>query len=265
MHVAAIVALCIVAVLVIAVAVVLAVGVSSRQAFDRVPYEAYGRSVKLAAKKADGRDYKEVQDKRTGVDIVYTWVDGTDPEWRKLKDSYTTNTMTHGQGSYRWPDEKRKKDELYYSLKSVYKFFPEFRYIWIVAQRPQCPSYLDEFDERVRVVYHDEIFYDSVQPTFNSHAIEANIHNIPDLSIRFIYMNDDFFFGKECKISHFFDKEGRSVYRGGFWPWWLFGAHFHPFLQSWNNVKNKIEDRRQNSVQIPILDHYPVPLTRDIC
>lgn len=44
---------------------------------------------------------------------------------------------------------------------------------------------------------HSEIFENPNDlPTFNSQAIELNINRIPGLSDKFIFMNDDFFFGE---------------------------------------------------------------------
>jgi len=48
-------------------------------------------------------------------------------------------------------------------------------------------------------------------PTFNSHAIEANIHKIKGLADHFIYLNDDFFFSKDVKKEDFFLSNGVSV------------------------------------------------------
>ena len=49
----------------------------------------------------------------------------------------------------------------------------------------------------IRVVPHSEIFPDTGDlPTFNSHAIEACLHRIPDLSENFLYFNDDVFLGR---------------------------------------------------------------------
>jgi len=41
-------------------------------------------------------------------------------------------------------------------------------------------------------------------PTFNSNAIEVNLHKIPDLSDKFVYFNDDFFILRKTEPSHFF-------------------------------------------------------------
>lgn len=41
-------------------------------------------------------------------------------------------------------------------------------------------------------------------PTFSSPAIESNLHKIPGLSDKFIYMNDDVMFGREVWPDDFY-------------------------------------------------------------
>jgi hypothetical protein len=48
-------------------------------------------------------------------------------------------------------------------------------------------------------------------PTFNSHAIEANIHRIPGLSDSFIAMNDDFFLTAPWHLADFVHEDGSEV------------------------------------------------------
>lgn len=52
-------------------------------------------------------------------------------------------------------------------------------------------------------------------PTFGSPAIEANIHKIPGLSDKFIYMNDDVLFGVDVWPDDFFSySTGQKVKKG---------------------------------------------------
>ncbi|XP_061181061.1 N-acetylglucosamine-1-phosphotransferase subunits alpha/beta-like isoform X2 [Saccostrea echinata] len=108
-------------------------------------------------------------------------------------------------------------DELRYSLRSVEKFAPWIRHVFIVTNG-QIPHWLDLENPRVTIVTHEEIFPNkSHLPTFSSPAIEANIHRIPGLSKKFIYMNDDVMFGKEVWPEDFFTQAtGQRVYLT--WP-----------------------------------------------
>ena len=96
-----------------------------------------------------------------------------------------------GIGSNRFADN----EELKYSLRSVEKFAPWIRRIFIVTNG-QIPNWLNLNHPRITLVTHNEIFLNSTHlPTFSSPAIESHIHRIHGLSKKFIYMNDDVFFG----------------------------------------------------------------------
>jgi len=104
-------------------------------------------------------------------------------------------------------------DELKYSLRSVEKFVPWVRKVFIVTNG-QIPSWLDIHHPRIKLVTHEEIFVNkSHLPTFSSPAIESHIHRIPGLSKKFIYMNDDVFFGAPVWPDDFFThSQGHKIY-----------------------------------------------------
>jgi hypothetical protein len=45
-------------------------------------------------------------------------------------------------------------------------------------------------------------------PTFNSNAIELQLHRIPDLSRKFLYFNDDVFLGRATSVNDFITPKG---------------------------------------------------------
>ncbi|KAK3581579.1 hypothetical protein CHS0354_031927 [Potamilus streckersoni] len=108
-------------------------------------------------------------------------------------------------------------DELRYSLRSIEKNAPWVRHIYIVTNG-QIPYWLNLENPRVTIVTHEEIFVNkSHLPTFSSPAIEGHIHQIPGLSDKFIYMNDDVMFGREVWPDDFFSySTGQKVYLT--WP-----------------------------------------------
>lgn len=54
-----------------------------------------------------------------------------------------------------------------------------------------------------------DIFRDpSALPVFNSHAIESQLHHIEGLSDRYLYLNDDVFFGRPTTAEQFFGPGG---------------------------------------------------------
>jgi len=108
-------------------------------------------------------------------------------------------------------------DELRYSLRSVFKHAPWVRQIFIVTNG-QIPSWLDINSPRVTIITHEEIFPNKDHlPTFSSRAIESHLHKIPGLADNFIYLNDDFMFGKEVWPEDFYTStKGYKIYLS--WP-----------------------------------------------
>eukprot|EP00095_Tigriopus_kingsejongensis_P002042 maker-scaffold556_size137522-snap-gene-0.27 protein:Tk02042 transcript:maker-scaffold556_size137522-snap-gene-0.27-mRNA-1 annotation:"hypothetical protein LOTGIDRAFT_238796" len=95
-------------------------------------------------------------------------------------------------------------DQLRYSLRSVEKYAPWVRHVYIVTNG-QIPSWLNMDHPKVTVVTHQDIFPSkSSLPTFSSSAIETNLVNIPGLSERFLYLNDDVMLGKEVWPEDFY-------------------------------------------------------------
>lgn len=140
------------------------------------------------------------------VDVVYTWVDHNDENWnskyRKYKDGYD-----YGENA---TDLARfyNNNELFYSIKSIFKFIPWVRNIYIVTDA-QTPEWIELFP-KVIVIDHRNIIPSEFLPTFNSHVIEAYIHKINNLSEYFLYFNDDVFVAREIPKSHFFKSNGVS-------------------------------------------------------
>lgn len=141
------------------------------------------------------------------VDVVYTWVDSSDPNW-KLQ-----HAQWSGQNDFTMPsaanDERYiNRDELRYSLRSLQMYAPFVGNIYVVTNG-QRPPWLVEDNDRIRVIRHDQIFPDpAVLPTFNSHSIEACLHRIPGLAENFLYFNDDVFLGEDTRFEDFYSIAG---------------------------------------------------------
>jgi len=152
-----------------------------------------------------------VEDVTFPVDVVYTWVDGADEAWRARRDAALAAVGVARLNQQAANDARYiSRDELRYSLRGVAAHAPWVRHIWIVTDG-QVPSWLDESHPRITVVHHREIFGDrGVLPTFNSHAIESQLHHIDGLAEHFLYFNDDFFLGRPVTPSQFFQANGVS-------------------------------------------------------
>ncbi|MEV1330587.1 stealth conserved region 3 domain-containing protein [Micromonospora costi] len=141
------------------------------------------------------------------IDLVYTWVDGTDPDWLRRR-AEVTGMPYHAESAS--AARFLSRDELRYSLRSVHLFAPWVRHIYLVTD-DQVPPWLDQSAPGLRVVSHREIFADpSVLPTYNSHAIESQLHHIDGLAEHFLYFNDDVFLGTDVVPRDFFLANGIS-------------------------------------------------------
>jgi hypothetical protein len=137
------------------------------------------------------------------IDVVYTWVDGNDPDFirqlAKYRDAEPQTQDPFIAGARRFRDN----DELRYSLRSLEMYAPWVRNIFLVTNG-QVPPWLKLDHPRLRLVRHDRIFPDKADlPTFNSSAIEAHLHRIPGLSRQFLYFNDDAFLGRPIRREDF--------------------------------------------------------------
>lgn len=142
------------------------------------------------------------------IDIVYTWVDGSDPIWEEKRNKAALEAgktiSLNSNSAARFMDN----DELLYSLRSIEKFAPWVNKIYIVTDN-QTPKWLNLDHPKIKLVFHQDIFADSSYlPVFSARAIETQLHHIEGLSEHFIFFNDDMFLGNLTKASDFFNKDG---------------------------------------------------------
>ncbi|MGW7411411.1 stealth family protein [Streptomyces sp. NPDC054863] len=143
------------------------------------------------------------------VDVVYTWVDGSDPAWIERR-AGVTGSAYHEEAAN--AARYANHDELRYSLRSLEMYAPWVRTVYLVTD-DQTPAWLDTSQPGIEVVSHREMFSDpSVLPTFNSHAIESQLHRIEGLSEHFLYFNDDVFLGAEASPRDFFFANGLTKF-----------------------------------------------------
>ena len=155
----------------------------------------------------------DAQDFTGTVDAVYTWVDANDPVWNS---AYQAQLRAAGRPAGDSAVNRARfasRDELRYSLRSLEMNLPWIDKIYLVTAG-QRPAWLAEEHPRLTVVDHREIFSnpDRCLPTFNSHAIESQLPNIPGLSEHFLYVNDDVFFGRYLHPNTFFGPAGQAKY-----------------------------------------------------
>ncbi len=147
------------------------------------------------------------------VDAVYTWVDGDDPEWLERK-AATHAAVGLGDLHVTAANSSRfqSHDELRYSMRSLDMYADWIRHVYLVTD-DQVPAWLDTSHPRLSVVSHRTLFGDRGRlPTFNSHAIESQLHHLRGLSEHFLYLNDDVFFGRPVTPEHFFTANGLTLF-----------------------------------------------------
>jgi len=137
------------------------------------------------------------------IDVVITWVDASDPKWRRDYKKYYKKAYGTDAKLQSFQDI----GTLRYLFRGIEKFMPWVNRIHLVTYG-HYPKWLNLSHSKLQLVSHKEIFEDpTVLPVFNSHAIEMNLSNIPHLQEKFIYFNDDMLILKKVKPSRFFEKD----------------------------------------------------------
>ena len=141
------------------------------------------------------------------IDVVYTWVNGSDEKFMSLKRKlFEKHENKNFRFDYDW-------NTLQFSLRSVEMYVPWIRNIYIVTNG-QVPKWLNSSAPGIKIITHEEIFdSNDVLPTFNSNAIELYIHRIQGLSSKFLFLNDDVFLGQPVLKEDFCHEEnGQKIF-----------------------------------------------------
>lgn len=197
------------------------------------------------------------------VDVVWTWVDGDDPQWRTSRDAREgADTRREAAGDARF----RSRDELRYSMRSVFAHAPWVRTLHLVTAG-QRPDWLVDHPQ-VRVVDHREILPADALPTFNSQAIETALHKVPDLAEHFVYLNDDVFLARPLEPTAFFSAGGSFAAFVGDTTIGLPELADKPFLHAAHNNRRLLEESLGVTIT-RVIAHTPHPhrvsVLREIC
>lgn len=141
------------------------------------------------------------------VDLVYLWVNGNDPKWAAKRDACIgAPTRRQENCTARYADS----GELKYSLRSVEKYAPWIRNIFIITD-DQVPEWLDVTNPRICIVDHKDIMPAECLPCFNSTLLEHFVPHVPGLSEHFIYGNDDTYLNQPVTPSVFFADDQKPM------------------------------------------------------
>lgn len=148
------------------------------------------------------------------IDIVYLWVNGADPVWRDKRRQALRRSDTPSQENLaRYGDvagRYRDNEELRFNLRALEKFFPDHGHIYLVTDG-QSPHWL-KAHAGLTLIDHAELIPPAALPVFDSGHIESYLHHIPGLAERFIYLNDDVFFGATVDPALWFGRDGLAVF-----------------------------------------------------
>ena len=150
------------------------------------------------------------------VDIVVTWVDGNDPAWLEEKARFS--------GANDSPNRYRDWGLMRYWFRAIEKNAPWARTIHFVTWG-HVPDFLDVSNSRIHVVNHRDFLPAHALPTYNSAAIEMNLHRIEGLAEHFVLFNDDMFLMRPTAKGDFFDPSGKPVLAYAELPLFFKGAH----------------------------------------
>lgn len=196
------------------------------------------------------------------IDMVFSWVDGTDKEWQRARArrmaSYVVGEGDEAEARF------RQIDELRYALRSVNTYLPWVRTIFIATDSP-APAWLADHP-RVRIVRSEQFFADpDVLPTHNSMAVESQLHHIAGLSEHFIYSNDDMFVGRPLGPDTFFSPGGVSKFIEAGTRIGLGENHSRRSgFENAARVNRTLLRQRFGRVITRHLEHAPTPLRRSV-
>ena len=135
---------------------------------------------------------------KSNIDIVFPWVDGSDPEWQRCKQQFQ-NSETGDQSAQRF----RNWELLKYTFRGIEKNTPWVRKVHFITWG-HLPEWINTDCPKLNIVKHEDYIPSEYLPTFNSHTIELNLHRIKELSDYFVYMNDDMYFIRPLDPEDFF-------------------------------------------------------------
>ncbi|KYQ96738.1 hypothetical protein DLAC_04036 [Tieghemostelium lacteum] len=145
------------------------------------------------------------------MDILYTWVNGSDPHHIKKRKLRGENETEFSASEL--VQRVRDLDGLKYSLRSIEKYAPFVRKIWILTDN-QIPTWFGKmYFNNIQIIFHESVFHNkSDLPTFNSNAIESKFTFLPEgISDCFLYLNDDIFFGNNVTSETFYNSNEKSI------------------------------------------------------
>ena len=162
------------------------------------------------------------------IDIVVTYLNDSDPVWRKDYNKYKQEEINKGiikaTSKQAFGEERlRNWNFTHYWFRGVEQKCPWVNKVFFIVQNERhIPEWLDTTNPKLRIVYHDEFIPKELLPTFSGMTIGLFINQIEDLSDNYIMCDDDYFFLNPVPKEKFFindiaQHEDNSIPYGYFW------------------------------------------------
>lgn len=162
------------------------------------------------------------------IDIVVTYLNDSDPVWRKTYNKYKQEEINKGiikiTSKQAFGEERvRNWNFTHYWFRGVEQNCPWVNKVFFIVQNERhIPEWLDTTNPKLRIVYHDEFIPKELLPTFSGMTIGLFINQIEDLSDNYIMCDDDYFFLNLVPKEKFFindiaQHEDNSIPYGYFW------------------------------------------------
>lgn len=139
------------------------------------------------------------------IDLVVPYVDCGDPEWQKVFNIYN-NASINSRSSNAKNRFRGQGDFFRYFFRCIDLNLPWINRVFLLVQgQSQVPSWINR--NKVQIITHSDFIPKQYLPTFNSGTIEMFLYNIPNLSEKFIYTNDDIYMLNYASKQDFFIKD----------------------------------------------------------
>ncbi|MCL2369297.1 MAG: stealth family protein [Alphaproteobacteria bacterium] len=172
--------------------------------------------------------------KNKKIDLVYLWVDGSDPKWIRRKNKFlkSVGLAEIPEAAHRYKDN----DELKYSLRSVEKFAPWINHIFIITD-DQVPAWLNTKHPKITIVDHTDIIPKKYLPVFSPRPPLVSLSKIPGLSEYFLLADDDMLFGNYTTPDYFFTADDKVKVHGKSYSMKKFIKNSAPRINSGDYIK----------------------------
>ena len=150
--------------------------------------------------------YNDFAMKDTTIDLVIPYVNNQDLVWRENYISFCKKNRLNQKIVDLVGSRYGGLTFIYDQLKLVTKNMPWINKIYLLlSNKEQIITSL--LPKNCEIVYHKDFIWNQFLPTFNSTTIEMFLWNIPNLSERFIYANDDMLPTGKLEPSDFFEND----------------------------------------------------------